>query len=1087
MEITKAIINYLKYLQELSKRIGVKVDFSDISSKRRKILIENNQLFGLLYLLPEFYNIPLNEEITIDRLIDKDLYSYISSKTIEIKTYNKALFIGIGLLKYSFLFEKTKLNNIFAPLFVVNVEIEEKNKGYILTPNQVFFNYDLLSKLPIKNENENENYLPQQLEIIDMIKNVEEELENAKNTIQLQNIALNYIQQIKRIFNLQEIEILLNAQDIKDKFNFYLNRSYLFISNFPSEISTYKSLGLLITEIEKREEFSNKPLEKLFNVAFKLLLKSEKIDFSRPQLDNQFYLHLYQENENYIPIPLSSKQKEAIEKAINYELSYIQGPPGTGKTHLITAIILYSILSELNILIVSQKAPALRVLFEKLKNILNLTDNFLPFIYYYQDYRKKLKEVISNLIQESKYLLYDYNNQSKKYKLNKLKKDIENMIQELKENLNKYEDISTLNNEYYNISEQLENDLKYFEKEYYEIRNYLINFNNYNLQAFMKELEKYTKVFKILQKLGNIKLLILRKILFLRYIKKNYKLYFKNSLNLEFSLMINILHKIIKNYFELIQINYKLKAYDYNKTINRINFLKEEIQKKAKEYIRLYKEYKICNELELTESKIELENFNKVLYYNKPNKIKDAQNSTNYEKLLRIFNVWIVDIPSVDKILPMKPNLFDIVIVDEASQVNLAQVIPIFYRAKRICIIGDHKQLNLISSGIPLQISNRLDNYIWEKYKPANLSYEEAKERKLTFTSSSILDFIRENSFGFPETMLDEHFRSVEPLATFTNQEFYENKLTIMTKNPNYEFQVFKEIKLNAKRNEKIKVIVEEMEKTLEIIQNLKQFRRYEEIVLPDIIPSNFTIGVLSFLREQVESIKIRLYETLEVDESIVVGTPEELQGHEVDIMIISLALDETCRDSRNHYENKNRFNVATSRAKFITFLIHSGIPPNFELTKRYISHFTNFQNTPNIENPIFNPNNFESELEKVVYHSLINIIKDLENKYKTKIKIYNQYKTCGYRLDFVLHDEKSKRFLGIEVDGPHHFENKYTKQYSYEHIYRIEKLKRAGWNIINTPYYKWYINKFIDITHPTLKEELNRIKEKIEELMLRN
>lgn len=70
--------------------------------------------------------------------------------------------------------------------------------------------------------------------------------------------------------------------------------------------------------------------------------------------------------EYYLPIYLSKKQKEGLENAIRYEVSYIQGPPGTGKSHVITALALLSILKGYKVLIVSQKAPAIKVLYEKL-------------------------------------------------------------------------------------------------------------------------------------------------------------------------------------------------------------------------------------------------------------------------------------------------------------------------------------------------------------------------------------------------------------------------------------------------------------------------------------------------------------------------------------------------------------------------------------------------------------------------------------------------------------------------------------------------------------------------------------------------
>jgi superfamily I DNA and/or RNA helicase len=456
--------------------------------------------------------------------------------------------------------------------------------------------------------------------------------------------------------------------------------------------------------------------------------------------------------------------------------------------------------------------------------------------------------------------------------------------------------------------------------------------------------------------------------------------------------------------------------------------------------------------------------------------------------LLEVFNIWIVDIPNVDRILPMEPELFDLVVVDESSQVNLAQVIPVFYRAKRICVVGDHKQLSLESTGLGFEISNKLDSYTWEKYKPANLSYEEAREKRITLTKASILDFLRENNFGIPEVMLDEHFRSVPSLARFTNREFYENKLSIMTEKPEYElYKSFKHIETGGRRYGSSKVVIEEVEKVFEIIRSLLSSRSYQDVQLPDYVPEEFTIGVVCFTREQSERIKIRLFEE-GIGERVYAGTPEELQGHEFDVVIISMALDKASNRSKNHYENKNRFNVATSRAKYFTFLVYGGLPENFDLTKRYIAHFS--EEKPNIaleeDNLHFSRSKLESELEEFVYERCLVPLKEyFKQEYGVDIEIYNQYKTCGYRLDFVLYNKNNKKFVALEVDGPHHFEGDGLYSYADWHVERIEKLKRAGWNIINTPYYKWYSDGWLDQDHPTVKGELERIRKELERYLL--
>jgi hypothetical protein len=106
----------------------------------------------------------------------------------------------------------------------------------------------------------------------------------------------------------------------------------------------------------------------------------------------------------------------------------------------------------------------------------------------------------------------------------------------------------------------------------------------------------------------------------------------------------------------------------------------------AQEYLRLLNHKRIIENAK--EYLTDLNTFKQILHYQKVDRIKKAKDNVNWANLLEIFNIWIVDIPNVDRILPMEPELFDLVVIDESSQVNLAQVIPVFYRAKRICVVG---------------------------------------------------------------------------------------------------------------------------------------------------------------------------------------------------------------------------------------------------------------------------------------------------------------------------------------------------------------------------------------------------------------
>ena len=73
---------------------------------------------------------------------------------------------------------------------------------------------------------------------------------------------------------------------------------------------------------------------------------------------------------------------------------------------------------------------------------------------------------------------------------------------------------------------------------------------------------------------------------------------------------------------------------------------------------------------------------------------------------------------------------------------------------------------------------------------------------------------------------------------------------------------------------------------------------------------------------------------------------------------------------------------------------------------------------------------------------------------------------------------------MAVEVDGIYHFDLD-GKTYSQVHLERIEILKRAGWEIINTPYYKWYKNGWLNENSKILKEEVKRIYRELDKVLL--
>ena len=72
---------------------------------------------------------------------------------------------------------------------------------------------------------------------------------------------------------------------------------------------------------------------------------------------------------------------------------------------------------------------------------------------------------------------------------------------------------------------------------------------------------------------------------------------------------------------------------------------------------------------------------------------------------------WCVTNLSARRSLPLEPNLFDLLIIDEASQCDIASALPLLYRSKRAVVIGDTQQLRHIT-----RIGGRRDQQLQTKH-----------------------------------------------------------------------------------------------------------------------------------------------------------------------------------------------------------------------------------------------------------------------------------------------------------------------------------------------------------------------------------
>ena len=155
------------------------------------------------------------------------------------------------------------------------------------------------------------------------------------------------------------------------------------------------------------------------------------------------------------------------------------------------------------------------------------------------------------------------------------------------------------------------------------------------------------------------------------------------------------------------------------------------------------------------------------------------------KKLVGAFPCVIVGVRELAEYIPLEPNIFDIAIIDEASQVSIAQAFPVILRAKKIVVLGDPKQYSNVKSH---NASVSVNNYLFNRVKIAfekSIAVLDAPKREMvnhkvgSFNiKNSILDFLR-NITNYQCT-LKKHFRSYNEIIGYSNRTFYQNAMQVM-------------------------------------------------------------------------------------------------------------------------------------------------------------------------------------------------------------------------------------------------------------------------------------------------------------------
>lgn len=373
------------------------------------------------------------------------------------------------------------------------------------------------------------------------------------------------------------------------------------------------------------------------------------------------------------------------------------------------------------------------------------------------------------------------------------------------------------------------------------------------------------------------------------------------------------LKKYIKEYEEMLNLKerrdnlLKIKEFaEIPKVTNKINEQIELEERRIKEKEKLEE----IDILDYVSSMNENINFINYLYYSSLNRfkkllghnfdeLKDIIEKDDVEEAIKEFNRFIKDNDNLNKLLTIFPiivttNLsshklgdpsphFDLCVMDESGQCNIATSLIPMVRCKDLLLVGDTNQLQPVTV-----IEENVNNDLLKKY---------GVKEEYNYVKNSILSTMLRKDNNSKSILLSYHYRCANKIANFVNERFYEKQLKLLNKNEGNLLYVDTKNVYNPNYKN---CYIEEAKEIVNIIKN----NGYKDVgIITPFVNQAHLINLL-LKRNGIEDIKA--------------GTIHTLQGSEKSVIIMSAALSiKTSKRTMDWIKNNHELiNVGVTRAK---------------------------------------------------------------------------------------------------------------------------------------------------------------------------
>src|SRR6185437_8126470 len=125
----------------------------------------------------------------------------------------------------------------------------------------------------------------------------------------------------------------------------------------------------------------------------------------------------------------------------------------------------------------------------------------------------------------------------------------------------------------------------------------------------------------------------------------------------------------------------------------------------------------------------------------------------------------------------LAPDLFDVLVIDEGSQVSVAQALPALLRARKVVVLGDSKQFsNVKAANASIALNDKYRSDLVNYFRTNVSQQADVLERLAMFdVKRSVLEFCSLSASY--SVMLRTHFRSYAELIGFSSSTFYNHQL----------------------------------------------------------------------------------------------------------------------------------------------------------------------------------------------------------------------------------------------------------------------------------------------------------------------